>query len=266
MINVNVDKVFVLSVREATERRKNMIKEWEGIDTQFVINERQNNPKKGCFESHINLIKESKERGYSKILILEDDARMVPPNREELTIRINESLKWLDNNKPSWKYFLLGFFPVKSKRTKNPHIFNLKCTFLAHAYIVNLKNIETPLPTWKGRQIDNVLFCNNLGYNDKGIYGAHPMLVLQEGMDSYINILHADFQDKVLHKIGQDKLANVSCIINIMNFMFLSLFIIILTIPLIVLNVVYPGTTALNVFFIFYIILLFISILMVFII
>lgn len=261
---MDVDAIIVISLREAEERRELLKQNWkhDGVKLEFLIVERNPNPKQGCFESHMEVMKMAYAKNYSKVLVLEDDAK--PVYNMEKTIRItNRALKWLDKNKPDWKYYLLGYFPIKSSKTDNREILNVKCGFLAHAYIVNMRS-NPEIHKWNGVQVDNVLFCGiknqaqmlirNKTFKKNGtdIYGAYPMTAIQRAQHSQINEVHLWVQDHFLHKIGQDNMAELSCHFNLYHLLVTFVVFILLTsilIPLSVYNHRFPKFYMTYVFF-----------------
>ncbi len=93
MINEVFDKIYWINSRNRTDRFKNMKKRLTdlGINAERFeavlggrINRKEysfgkmfkelNHGELGCFLSHVNIWKEAKEKGYKRILILEDDA------------------------------------------------------------------------------------------------------------------------------------------------------------------------------------------------
>lgn len=233
---MNVDGVFIITLSNQYEKQQKMLDDWKGLDVNFFVVERKNNPKQGCFESHMDVIRMAKEKNMSKILILEDDALPILP-MNEIVSRTNNSIEWLDSNDPNWDYFLLGFFPMKSKKTSNKNILNLKCAVLAHSYVVNVKNAK--IKKWDGLgQVDEVMFCNAKPTQKSNTYGAYPMMVLQNNEKSSINQFHVIVQDGILHRMGQDNLADISCYVHFINFLVFLILLIFLTPPLCALSAV----------------------------
>lgn len=75
-LNLNVDAVLCISLRERSDRRQAVLKEASklGLNVEFVIVERDNeDPQRGCFNSHKKCAQLSLERGYRRVLVLEDD-------------------------------------------------------------------------------------------------------------------------------------------------------------------------------------------------
>jgi hypothetical protein len=240
---MNVDSIYIISVREAEKRREKFRKLWNHPDIKlnFFITERQKDPKKGCFEAHMSVIRDAKMKNYNKILVFEDDAFPLEPLNRIIS-QTNNSLKWLDRNTPKWEFFMLGYFPLKTTKTDNPNVVNIKCAFLSHAYIVNMKNVT--IKDWKGVQVDNVLFCNintDLEMNTRiqdfsarktNIFGAYPMLATQRADgQSFINQFHLA-QEKIFDIISENRLVELSMVFNLyrllINLVLLFVFTIIL--------------------------------------
>lgn len=257
---MNVDGVFIITLSNQFEKQQNILDNWKGININFFVVERNPNPKIGCFESHMDVIRMAKEKGLKRILILEDDAEPLEKTNNIIK-KTNNSLNWLEVNDPKWEFFLLGFFPVKSKKTKNKNILNLKCSFLTHAYIVNVKNVDTSKYKWNGiTQVDEAMFCDKKIGEKSNIYGIVPMLVKQDDTESSINKFHVLIQEQILHRIGQDNVADISCYVNIKRFLiFIGLLLLLTPILIIVscINYKYPINTTFTVFLVLYILILF---------
>jgi hypothetical protein len=231
---MNVDAIFVISVREATVRREKMLRWWNHpqIKLNFHVVERNKNPTKGCFQSQVDVLRNAKKAGFKRVLILEDDSLPVT-DLDNLVERTNEGLQWLEKNDPLWEYFMLGYFPIRSKKTSHYNVLNIKCALLSNAYVANLENLV--IPKWDNVPIDNVLFCNKnigklgtLNNKDTKVYGILPMLVRQETVDSYIAEYNVLVQ-KPLHLFGQDNIAELSCHANVVYLFSMLLTLCILT-------------------------------------
>jgi len=100
------------------------------IKFKFFIAHLHKNPKRGCLESHLSIIKEAIARGDKHLLILEDDAKFLKPL----------------NNIPlppdDWDMLYLGgtVKNIYEKEDGNPWV-KMAC-WTTHAYIVNLQNQE----------------------------------------------------------------------------------------------------------------------------
>lgn len=93
-LSFNVDKVFCISLKDRADRRLVLLKEIDKLNTdvEFLIVEKDTeDPQRGCFNSHVTCSKLAKSRGYSKILVLEDDVFFTNINSKNIS-RINRFL------------------------------------------------------------------------------------------------------------------------------------------------------------------------------
>jgi GR25 family glycosyltransferase involved in LPS biosynthesis len=86
----------------------------------------------GCSLSHINVIKRAKEKGYSKILILEDDVVF----EENFIERFTNEIKHLPEN---WDMFYLSGNNLKSDclTRVNNFFYKTTFTFTTHSYAIS---------------------------------------------------------------------------------------------------------------------------------
>lgn len=99
-----VDGVLCISLKDRQDRRDLITKEFEdsGVTIEFMLVEPDKaNPERGCFESHLKCAKVAVERGYRNVLILEDDATLLPFPLK----KIGQINKFLINENPELLYF-----------------------------------------------------------------------------------------------------------------------------------------------------------------
>jgi hypothetical protein len=109
--------------------------------TYFLTTKHPNGGGQGCFESHIQIIREAYFAGAERVLIFEDDiiaSKSLTPARLEKAINFMKTA----NN---WEIFYLGVLPrildTYSARTKQSGIYQLRgiCT---HGYVINRSAME----------------------------------------------------------------------------------------------------------------------------
>lgn len=169
------DDIRCINLTSRSDRYKQSKKIFDkyNIPTRYYFTEKH--PKggqHGCFESHINIIKEAYNNGCENVLIFEDD--IYPTdfiNRENLAV----SIDFMKQNK--WDLFYLGALPdirsTLSQKVSNK-IYKLHgiCT---HAYVVNrsgmkkLKDLK-----FTGVPID-YYYINNIERS----YALYPTMFLQ---------------------------------------------------------------------------------------
>lgn len=237
---MNIDAIFVITLDTAEKRREEM-KKWypDKANLQWFIVKRLKNPKRGCYSSHQKVLRMAKEKGFKKILILEDDAFPLY-SWNEIVTKTNKALKDVENLDPNWKHLMLGYLPYSSKKTKFNNLLEMRCAADGHAYIVNVPKVKS-IP-WNGIQIDGFLFCGVKKKEDSfiltkssksvGVYGIKPMLITQKAEKSQIENFHLLQKQMIDFFGGEDNMAEVSCHVNILIFLFI-IFFLILFLPII---------------------------------
>jgi hypothetical protein len=193
---MNVDAIFALSVKGYEDRQHSFKKRHKGMPFQFIISEKRTGTvEKAVFRAHQNVIRISKQKGFHRVLIFEDDAYPLKEWNEIVNIT-NESLKEVERvSNGKWKYLVLGYLPIKSKSIGD-NINKVECAYDTHAYIVNINNVE--YINWdtdidESTQIDFMLFCNNYSpkdmltnnvSNNEEVYATKEILYIQKADSS----------------------------------------------------------------------------------
>lgn len=239
---MNVDAIYVITLNEAHERQK-LMTEWypKGVFEWYKV-DRLKNPLRGCFRSHQEVMQLAKDKGYKRILVLEDDAFPLD-TWENIVSKTNNVLGELGDN---WDYLMLGYVSIRSKKTQWNDLVKIKCAVQAHAYICNLDNFKKS--KWSNNtQLDLFLFCNNDDnddynyskalkidkYTKRKIYGIYPSLFIQKTEKSQITNYHLAGND-FYEFLGNDNITIVSQYCNINILLLFVVFFVLLGIPLII--------------------------------
>ncbi|NMZ66737.1 glycosyltransferase family 25 protein [Pseudomonas oryzihabitans] len=169
--NLNVDGCLCINLENRTDRKELINKEFleSEINIEFVKAIADQNPERGCYESHRLCAQIAIERNYRRVLILEDDATLRSVRSYQISA-INSTLK---NKNPQILY--LGIILGKLWLTWQPGIARCRGQG-AHAYILSRDACETLLNTpFQNKAIDNFYSKNLRGYC------ALPMLCEQQG-------------------------------------------------------------------------------------
>jgi len=220
---MNIDKSFVISVKEAEDRRKQFL-ESNDLDVEMFIVNRNSDPTKGNYESHKAVIETGKKRKYKTILVFEDDSVPLIDTKKI----INYVNKFLENPPKDWKILSLGYLPISLKSTDNDSLFKINCAYDAHAYLVNLDNVD--ITPYNGVAFDSYLFCQDIDPRfiikslsnnpSEGIYAHYPMLYRQKAKKSYIAGVDL-FQKYFFNIFGYNTSAKLSSYVNILYIIFL---------------------------------------------
>lgn len=166
------------------------------------VNKDKENTERGCYTSHMSVIKDAYYKGKNNVLIFEDDA--MPTDLYDIE-KVFEAVKFMNNNK-DWDFFFFGYCHYvfnlclsnikKIDGYKNIVKINGLC---CHAYCVNRKMMKYLVENhsnYTGIPIDIILF--RLGNH----YSTYPML-FKQNIQIDNDIHHSDFGwfDKIGFKI-----------------------------------------------------------------
>ncbi|ORL70326.1 hypothetical protein B7H19_06140 [Pseudomonas putida] len=169
---LDIDGVFCISLKERTDRRELLEKEFEGsgVRIDFLIVERDSeNPERGCFDSHVKCAQLAIERNYRNVLILEDDATLL----EFESVQVQQINSFMSRHEP--EQFYLGANLGKVWLTWHKGIARVRAKG-THAYILSRKGCQHLLShaPYSGVAIDKVYSKNFKAYM------AFPMLSQQQ--------------------------------------------------------------------------------------
>jgi hypothetical protein len=253
-----IDRIFVISLKTAHNRRENFIKnnpelvnlpnfEWfhPNVEKEKKLGY---GGQRRIFQSHVNIMKIAKERNYKKIIIFEDDAKPIKPWNE-----IYKVIDILSNETDiDWNYILLGYLPVKMKKTNDDNLLYVNCAYDTHAYMINIGNIDIkdiPVFNEKCKQVDYQLFCNckthediiknpfsNLeNDNDNKVYGYKDILYIQDTtLDATTQIDQNHFFNFYGNLIGKENSVKTSLYFNTLSFIIIIIILLFLILLLII--------------------------------
>jgi len=157
----------------------------------------------GCKLSHIEIIKEAKEKNYKQIMILEDDFLFC----KNFIEKYNKISKDIANEKINIDLLYLGFSIVRKDPFTCTSINNLKKVtnvHTTHAYIINYNFYDTILKELENCYCEiDVCYANcQKKYN---IYGIYPSLISQRPSFSdiiqkntdYSNVIKLDYSNVI---------------------------------------------------------------------
>jgi len=120
---------YVINLKERNDKKiyiQNLFKQ-KNINFEFYSPEKHQNPRRGCLESHLHLIKEAIKNNYEKVLIFEDDVKFI------------KSLKSLKEPPTDWNMIYLGGTVHRVMDNKHKGYSRVQ-TWTTHAYFINLKD------------------------------------------------------------------------------------------------------------------------------
>jgi hypothetical protein len=163
-------------------RRKN-------IPLKFFVATKHENPKRGCLESHLTVMKEAIADGIKYLLIFEDD------------VKFKRKVLPLPEVPVDWDMLYLGGTVHRIVNRDNPNWTRVMC-WTTHAYIVNLTNQKLVDKIMEADKYEGEIDRFYLEHVHKGFncYMANPMMAIQKQGFSDIEgqIVNYDFMEKTL--------------------------------------------------------------------
>lgn len=183
-------KTFVITLKGKKDRKKYVKTHLyrRNLKFNFYEAELNSNPKRGCLESHLNVIKNSIENEYDSIMILEDDIKFI------------HFKKQLPRPPDDWDMLYLGG-TVHRIIDKSPPWTKMTC-WTTHAYIINLKNKDLVNDILKMEEYEQEIdrFYLEVIHPKYNCYMIDPMIAIQKGGYSSIEEkeVNYDFMTKTL--------------------------------------------------------------------
>jgi glycosyl transferase family 25 len=175
---LDVDGVWCISLKQREDRRAALLESFRhtGLDIEFfLVDKDEEDPQRGCYESHRACARTALERQYKRTLILEDDC-VITSFSSRTVPRIN---RFLRANDP--EIFYLGVLPGKIWLTWRPGISRCRGQG-AHAYLISARGCRKMLDweNYAGKGIDNFFSKRFKGYC------VFPMICFQNDLASDI--------------------------------------------------------------------------------
>jgi GR25 family glycosyltransferase involved in LPS biosynthesis len=119
------DEIYCINLERRADRWKQCQSEFDKIGIsnrviKFNAFDNKENPKKGCYDSHLSVIKLAYERKLKNVLIFEDDVAFLKRYDDK---KLNKAIENL--NKTDWEFFYLGGLERRmNPRPKYNHLRN----------------------------------------------------------------------------------------------------------------------------------------------
>lgn len=177
------DEIWCINLITRDDRYHDAMKLFDkyNIPIKFFRTEKHpNGGIQGCFESHLSIIRDTYQRGLTKVLIFEDD---VMANSYLTSRNLRRAINFMESNS-SWDLFYLGTHPEIRKYTIK-HIGNdiyKMRSICTHAYVINQRLMKKLHKLqFTGTAID-YLYVQN-----KHAYGIYPSMFYQKASCSDIS-------------------------------------------------------------------------------
>jgi GR25 family glycosyltransferase involved in LPS biosynthesis len=172
--------IKTINLEERNDRMEECEKMFQKLNVPNVFHRVKRHPKGGevgCWNSHMEIIKEAYNSGAEHVLIFEDDAI---PTADMTQENLNECIRFMTENK-DWNILLLGcipqvfFFPsLKIRGYKNIYCGKAWAT---HSYVMSRKFMKTVMDIeYSGTPLDD--FYSSFGH----VYSHTPSMFIQADM------------------------------------------------------------------------------------
>ena len=186
--NVKVRCINLVSRKDKRRIAKKHLKK-RGIKYELYKAEKHNNPKRGCLESHLNVIEEAIANKNKYLLIFEDDVLLI------------KQFKNIPEPPEDWDMLYFGgtVHRILSKEHEN---WTRVKTWTTHAYMINLKNKKLLEVIKKARDYDDEIdkYYMEKVHTSFKCYMLTPMIAIQRSGFSDIEgkMVSYDFMEKTL--------------------------------------------------------------------
>jgi GR25 family glycosyltransferase involved in LPS biosynthesis len=142
---------FIINLKRRPDRLESIKKQMDYVGWEFeVFDAVDTNSYMGCALSHLGILRIAKERGYKKVMIIEDDCFFMPYAKELIDD--------LNNVLPTLEYFYFNLSPTLNRHINLSEISN---------YILDMKNLpEKQNPIFREIYATNMVIYDSLIYDE----------------------------------------------------------------------------------------------------
>ena len=189
------DSIYCINLFSRPDRYQKSKKIFDQLEVPVEYHQVEKHPTngaEGCFDSHIQVITKSYNKGDQTCLIFEDDIILEVEKqkfREQLEIII-DFLK-IDQD---WELFFLGSLPIpvffKTKKIGQKNIYQVH-SLLAHAYVINRRLMGKLIGSkFSGVPIDHFYMWNDRAYTVyPSLFRQHPGVSSDVSSDAYFDLI-----------------------------------------------------------------------------
>jgi len=187
-------KSVVISLKDRKDKRdfiENELKNnHKGIEYSFFLATKHQNPKRGCLESHLEVIKNAIKNNIKYLFIMEDDCKFI------------NSLDLMNQPPSNWDMIYLGGTVHRIVDRNYKGFARVQC-WTTHAYIINLTNKKLVQSLLEAENYDGEIdryYLQNIHPNFNA-YMFDPMIAIQrEGFSDIENReVSYDFMENTLN-------------------------------------------------------------------
>jgi len=100
------EEIYIINLKHDKKRKEKIIEQFNDyFNLNFIEGVIDENPKKGCFLSHLKCIQIANEKNLDYIIVMEDDC-IIKNNDKNWFQRFKNTKEYLLNNKDNWNLYL----------------------------------------------------------------------------------------------------------------------------------------------------------------
>lgn len=151
------DDIVCINLEHREDRKEISQKTFKALNINCRFHIVKKHPKGGmygCFDSHIQLIKNAFEKGHDNLFIFEDDIKVTPSYTNAL---VETCIDFMKSNK-KWEIFYFGYIPCNTNKGSmyefwkaeyiNNNIIKYR-PFATHSYCINRKGMKKILDNYE---------------------------------------------------------------------------------------------------------------------
>ena len=164
-------KSIIINLKERKDKREYIEKELKNknINYTFFLANKHKDPKRGCLESHFNIIKDAIKNNIKYLFIMEDDCKFI------------NKLDSMEKPPSNWDMIYLGGTVHRIMDKKYKGFARVQC-WTTHAYILNLTNKELISSLLEAEKFDGEIdrFYLQIIHPKFNAYMCDPMIAIQK--------------------------------------------------------------------------------------
>jgi len=190
------DNIYCINLDERVDRWEQSLSELKGLDLTQVMRfpaVKHVDGAVGCRDSHVSVIKHAKQNNYKKILVLEDDFKVLPDSRDHISDALSE-LDTID-----WEIFYFGatIAPGATVTPVTTHVAHTNFAYTTHAYALNSCVFDHILHAIQKYKVIDVFYNQQVVSRGKSFI-INPLSIVQRECYSDIEQKHADYSQDMI--------------------------------------------------------------------
>lgn len=199
MIPIPFENLYCLNLDRRKDRLQQFVKlmarmgwdfqRWPAVDAkhlkhpngQIMEENARRNAELACKMGHLRMIRDAKQNGYKSVLIMEDDAQLIPGRQLILDNAIHDLPE-------DWEMFYLGVNHInKNQEALTSSLSRVRTGFTTHAYAVHSRAYDRIIETLDLRNQVDVLYADYMHPRGHSYCTRENIFTQRAGISDIIN-------------------------------------------------------------------------------